>query len=1154
VQRTVSKVVLCTTALILVAGVAPATADPDAPPVLPPGAVQTTSESDALPTDPVVVEQNKREELLGKGWQSSGDRLWTTAGDTTGFHLMVAEAKTGYSWRVLASLSQPGVESDLWIGNACVTGSGDRAVVVYAPRTYTNKEDLMARGAFTATVDLTTGAVAKLPVRTTLAYYNPGCGLGETAVLTQDATADLGKTGLLTVDAASGKLGKRVEVTGQVTSAVPTTDGIVGVAGGNVARFDQNGARTRLANVSGAAFALKPDAQNGLVYLEGSDVTNQVRRIDLAKGKTDTARTLATGKAGRIGLASTVNGKVFITGAADKVEALPGTVTTVDVPANAELSTRGEAAVTDVRRADGQTPGAQAAKPGEPLEVHLKVKSTKTGGEVGFTVDPADMLTPRDQDMSEADATCAVRRNDVAKQVYQPKPKQVEWAADQAVAENLQIKRPQNWHGNGLRVYHPQSLFSPYILRNTNETGRVPAQVLLGILGQESNLWQASRHVLPGEYSNPLIGNYYGNEIYNDTEDDDWNIDFSKADCGYGVSQMTDGMRLAGRGRPNEVPLSPEKQIAVATDYATNIAAGLQLLTMKWNQVQDAGVKLNNNDPSKVENWFAAVWAYNSGYHEPGSPGSDGASGLGWGNNPANTRYPANRGPFGADPRDFAHPQQWPYPEKVLGFAANPPSGFEDPLNEVPFFRAAWWNGTNDAVTVPGSAQFNRATVKPPRGLFCTSANNCDMNGSYTPNNPDVIGEPAGPCAHKSSAGLYDLKCWWHSAVTWKPECALTCGNEFIRYDPDADPFLESNEPANGSNSFPICGEAFLPVDALVVDDVSRMTEPVSDSNCRRTNFADGSFTVEFGKNAAGQESARMDLHQATSGYGAHYWFSHTNPDTPLGRQLEIKATWTLGRQLTTPSQVWVHQPAPVARTNRAPLRYVVNTANGPVTVGTDAAAVGQAWINLGTFPFNNAPSVTLSSINGGGDGKEIGFDSVAFVPPAGGVWTGDSVVKMTNNASGRCLAIANDSLAAGARAVQRPCNNGFGENWAFTLLRVHRETVGANDFMMHDYVIKNRNSGKCLAVVGARLDEPAPVDQQDCVASRHQKWSLTNSVKETPDNFRYLRNVNSNFSVALQTCGAPDTAIFQMNQDRENPTCGPGVTPWRWKFSVVNP
>ena len=108
-----------------------------------------------------------------------------TAGDGSGLHVLVAESKQAYQWRTAATLSEPGFGTDLWIGNSCVTGSGKRAVVVYGPREFTNKPALMERGGFAAVVDLTSGKVTKLADTVTLAYFNPGCGTGETAVLTQ---------------------------------------------------------------------------------------------------------------------------------------------------------------------------------------------------------------------------------------------------------------------------------------------------------------------------------------------------------------------------------------------------------------------------------------------------------------------------------------------------------------------------------------------------------------------------------------------------------------------------------------------------------------------------------------------------------------------------------------------------------------------------------------------------------------------------------------------------------------------------------------------------------------------------------------------------------------------------------------------------------
>ncbi|WP_407699000.1 hypothetical protein, partial [Streptomyces katsurahamanus] len=82
------------------------------------------------------VPAKARGERLGSGYTKSRDTAWTTSGDATGFHLLVADESDGYRWKTAATLAEPGFfDTDTWIGNACVTASGDRAVVAYAPRT-----------------------------------------------------------------------------------------------------------------------------------------------------------------------------------------------------------------------------------------------------------------------------------------------------------------------------------------------------------------------------------------------------------------------------------------------------------------------------------------------------------------------------------------------------------------------------------------------------------------------------------------------------------------------------------------------------------------------------------------------------------------------------------------------------------------------------------------------------------------------------------------------------------------------------------------------------------------------------------------------------------------------------------------------------------
>lgn len=1027
------------------------------------------------PVEPPVVPAEKRQELLGQGWQQSGDRLWTTSGDGTGFHVLVAEAKTGYSWRTVATLGTKSVETDKWIGNACVTGDGNKAVVVYAPRTFTNKDQLFSRGGLTAVVDLVSGEVKHLPVKTTLAYFNPGCGTGDTVALTQSGDEDRGKTRLLTVDTKSAQLSEPTDLDGQLTSAVPYGDGFAVASIGGVLKVGRDGAKKRLSQTKGTPSFLRPDAENGVVYVAPEDTTKvSIQRATAGVGAKVT--TLATGKAGELAVASGTAGKVFITGKAAKVEALPQFVRKLDVGVRAEVSTNGETAITE------HLPTRSAVQ-GEPQAWHLKTKSLKTGKEVGFTVDATAALKPREV---EPGYTCAIPRNDTSIQTYQPKPKQAEWAANMAVKNHLRITRPANWNGLGMPSYSPQSVFPPLSMVNTNGNGKVPAQILLGIMGQESNMWQASRHALPGEFANPLIGNYYGLPIYDANPDNDWDVDFADADCGYGITQLTDGMR-----RTDPDPLSYSKK-AVATDYAVNIAAGLQKVQEKWNQVQNAGMRVHDNDFSNIENWFLAVWAYNSGFYAPGERDPN-AWGLGWFNNPANPKYNPNRGSFGEDPRDFATPQNWPYPEKVMGFAANPPSGFEDENTEVPFFRPATWNGLDGPAGIPGTAANNRRNVKPDRWTFCNASNNCVKDGQYTPNKPDnpntpedesTIGEPTGPCAHQDASGYYDLRCWWHTSASWKEDnCNRTCGFEFIRYDyPDF-----AAEPAGGISYPSTCNLSNLPnpTTSLIVE---HPAPSLRDPNCARPASSGAmSFRTD------GRPAAMVDLHQIGSGLGGHMWQTTVKSNSPTDQKAAITAEWQLNKMLKGKVTVWAFIPKHgTGKAKQA--QYKVETAGGVQTATVDQSLYsGNTWAMVGTFVFNNVPKVSLSSItpNGGPANNEIMvFDALAFsLPTLPGPETYRST-PIINNQTGKCLTVSDQSGGPGD-VVQSACAGSITDHWLVSKTGglTEEAPAGTSPRTWWKYRVVHRGTGLCMAINGNTYDPGAKAVVRECDDTTYMYW-----------------------------------------------------------------
>ena len=983
-------------------------------PKAPKGAAKGWSEpaadaaADTAPTadrKPAAIPAEQRAKVLGKGFTASKDQAWTTSGDATGFHLLVAPRKDGYAWRTAATLSEPGFETDTWIGNACVTGSGKRAVVTYAPRTFTNKADLMTRGAFTAVVELSTGKVTKLPVQASLAYFSPGCGTGEQAILSQftDDSMKQNATRLLRVDTATGKVAAPVALTGQVTSAVPYGDEAVAADGNRIVRIGMKGSakgeRTAVAVTEGIPFQLRADREGGVVYLDKAPGVSTkakaaprgtVMRVasgDLRKGngKARPAQ-LARGTLSAMDLAASAGGTVVVTGDTEAgTAALPASVRRpAKTPKGSLVSTQGEALVTRTAWADGKDSRIRAEEALSARTVRIGVKDLDSGR--SSTLDsfpgtaPAESAghqqspaLPGDAQASGASAlaadpnnpveeerTCAVPRGDPKLQAFQPTPRQIEWAVDQAITSNLDkhVVRPADWKGTGIGAYRPQQLFP---LKSLSGGGRIPAQVMLGITAQESNMWQATRYAVPGVTANSLIGNYYGTSYNSDGQiPDPWAIDWTESDCGYGITQVTDGMRKG------DTQWSSLQQKAVAIDYTANIAAGVNILVEKWNQTLEGGLKIGNADPAYLESWFFALWAYNAGYYkESDAANNKGKWGVGFTNNPANPLWKANRTPFlesssGTDDYSHAaHPQDWPYQEKVLGWAARPISALFKPGDMQAGYRPAWWTTVQD-----------RTALKPPEGLFCDSSNACDPStiGPNDSNDPGM-----GACTRS------DLYCWWNkpiAATGWK-NCAVgTCGNAIHRFD---DTYPEQPD----ENSYPPRCSGGLPAGALVVDELPGGTRPAgSDARTCGAVSSAGSFKFTFAA-SNGLYPGKIDLHQIGAGHGNHFWFTHTRKTaTAEADRLKTTGTWSLGQDINGWSRVMVHIPDHGAHTQQA--KYEVDTGTGSFTRTRyiNQKIKANSWVSLGVYNMSGKPRVQLASQTDDGEGSEdVAWDAVAFQP-----------------------------------------------------------------------------------------------------------------------------------------------------------------------------
>jgi lysophospholipase L1-like esterase len=1092
------------------------------------GGIQPTPGPARLP-DPAKV--------LPSGWQHSADEAVAVAGDATGLHVLAAREASGYAWRTVATLGDSAVETHLWIGQACVTGSGRYAVVVYAPEQVANMAGAQGVLGRAAIVDLRTGAVRELGGGFSVAYFDPGCGIGSQAVLTKggwanDTSTAAMSTTLVLADAATGTVTATVKVPGQVTSAIPYSGQIVAAGGEGLEQISTAGKTRLLAAAATVPFRLTPAADGSLGYQ-----TMAGKKVDLWHLVGGHSRQVASAQAGSVELRQ-IGGRVWLVGPqASKVAGLPRQWQPVDAPVIAQPSTTGALAVTAAGpaapvRGQRYDPGraqpvvisarlltgkggtasfkvATTAAPPAAAPVGAAKARTSAGGAVSRAASgaaaaatPGSPTTP-----VSADRTCAIPIDDPSIQAYQPNFKQVEWAADQAVQNNLKDTRPAGLYGSSLPSYTPQGLFPLPNGGVLDGGGSLPAQVLLGIVTAESNLQQASRHVIQGQTSNPLTSfNWYGNWINGETTNTGL-VNWSNSDCGYGIGQITTGMCLA-QGQngadqcANAQTMTSEEQLAVAVDYQANIAKAAQMLMNDWNMLWALNIKPNGyssitlsgtSDPKYIDNWYMAAWAYNSGL-EPGSPKygnttgcspssscTDGGGnwGLGYADNPINPAYPPDRptfptsspngypGPGGAtysSSWDMSHPQYWPYQEKVLAWA---------------FDSITLWD-YSQGKNVQAFAYAHGNFTAPPIGLFCTtSVNHCDASGV------DVT-KATGPDACQLS-GNYTDHCWWHQtpADTWPIQVGTLAqpdaGTQVIIYgagaaDPGPEPIAAQFAQTCASS---------LPSNAVIVGEGGK-----SALGCPGQNWASkGSFTWNFAADSNGNYSSKIAFDQIGAGFGGHFWFGYAQPSAQPSATV-ITGTWTPPSSVTGWADIQVAIPSYGA--NAGDANYQVNPGGGKpgrdVLINQGATAGTNTWVNLGDFNIGSGASVSLSNvtpdtitINGGGTGSDIAWSAAAFIPVSGPQWTytamGDSYSSGEGNppydpgtaggcdrsaeAFGRQFAVGQSDIgnagiqhiACSGATINNLMTNGTGQNGEqpqisqmFTGSKLVTVTIGGND------------------------------------------------------------------------------------------------------------
>lgn len=931
-------------------------------------------------TDPLAVSQDgvaadSRDQVLGSDWRDSPDVAHVVLGDSSGLTVLRAAKGEGYAWGGLANLpTNSSVDTDLWISNSCITSSRNYMVVVYGPRAITNDENEYAGAGHAAIVNLKDGSVTDLGVGYTIAYFNPGCGDGDSVAITR-YESDYKTTLVAALNASTGEILAKYELAGEVTSAISRSTGsILAVGEGGIIAVD-NGKKPTVAVPSAQlAYDLALDEKGRLAFVSlGTDGTQASVSV-LNPGEGSKPTKVATGPVTEIGVRSAVQGGFFILGADVKPQSpdTPGVRYIPTASTGSTLSSNGELVIDGVlppgvaRAASADDPSIALTRiSGAAVETKAKLEfqlaairpapgittypSLSGGGySVALSSDsiPAIMtaiamapgLVPMGDphDPSDTERSCAVVRNDPSNQAYQPKPRQVEWAVDRAVKGQLTQTRPTNWRGLGLSTTAPQTDFPRVTLVGG---GTIPPQIVLGVLMQESNIWQADRYTSPGNTGNPLVGDYYANRDSSSI----WDIDFSSADCGYGVGQITDGMRAS------DTSLTTNQQRAIALDYKANVAMTVRMLGQKWNEIANAGFQVNNGNANRIENWFFAIWSYNTGLHP--YVNSSTPWGVGWFNNPVNPIYPAGRAQFlEVTQADAIHPQDWPYSEKVIGWAA-----FGTALPETVWTDASTrtyeTHFVSSYTTASWPTELDRTDAKPPRTKFCSlPVNDCDPTSS-------------SPCTLSSD------ECWWHANATYRNSCNTYCGQGNERFDS-----TYNTEASSMSSSLPaITLQSSFPADCsappsgvVVVDDTTQVNARNS-GECTNQSTT-GSFSYTFTTaDSNGSYPAKVDLHQQGGGFNGHFSFAHMQASSTMtdypGAQATVIGTWNRGADMTDKwTRVWVHLPDYAAWTQQA--AYTIYLGDGSSeTRYLPQRRYANQWVSLGVFQMKGTPSVALSNV-----------------------------------------------------------------------------------------------------------------------------------------------------------------------------------------------
>lgn len=948
-------------------------------------------------------------------------------GASDGYHVRVARASGGFGWTDIAVIQPAGMDEQTWYGYQCVTGDGKYVAVAILPGDAINDNTSRDRGAYAYEVNVTTHAVTALASGVALMYHTPGCGVGDTAVFTAALGTNEQTTQVLEYNLATGKQTDQSMVSGQVTSVVPTGQGLVGALGSTLVAIPSGGsaahpvATRRVMRTAGRPFDLRANSAGGADFLAESANAKTASVWHESRGS---GTQVGSGSIQNVGLFEGSGGHNRVVGAVVHGSAI-SSLGSSSLPLGAQIVSLGGGAEfgpnkTDTHTKTGPATAAQAQAVGADAPLVEATRTHKVFTAAHALVAPSSTATTGAVKQARGTGKQLTGQGPAEPQAQLPHEDESKTSKTSGTVGHRSVFVHTGPLTPAAAVdVHPVSSSSLSVVPAVSPQAATPecavarldptleamqpsnAQVDWATQMDEQGLLVGSQYARPANFANMGLVSYDPSSDFPPI-----GLDHPSSDSWTTVPRSVMLAIEAQESNFDQASWHALPGIAGDPLIADYYGAGDSISTIDYPNA-DCGYGV-----AQVTDGMAAgdTWLSTHGQMKVAVDYEENiAAGLQILEKTWNELYGEGITANGGDPRYLEnwYFAAWAYNTGIqpdgaygnttgctpgpscegpdgtwgLGWSNNPANPDYDPSRQ-PYLKDTYadaahpssWPYQERIMGWMGASiiRYGYTAYNPPTYAAGQSWLQIPAFDSFCTTAANDCNPSTGQC------GLSDYECWWHQPATWVSSCSTTCATS--SYEDASGSSLPSYTP----RYTPTCNQntSVVPSSAIIVDD---LTDPNDDDQgCSGMNWSNGgTFTYSPGQNSSGDPVGDVDTHQLGSGFGGHILFTHTEPASDT--ELINTGTWTPTLPSKQYYRIKIHIPAGGA--TATDVTYTVHPGGGgavtKIRVNQDWGS--EQWVTIGTVAMENGGYVTLTNASGNTAGAyDVAYDAIAFVPEGG--------------------------------------------------------------------------------------------------------------------------------------------------------------------------